>query len=55
MTPARARSPGIWLLLLPFHIWAVAALASDSALAAVMLPGRPEDAVTAITVTAVPA
>ena len=54
MTPARARSPGIWLLLLPFHTWAVAALASDSALA-VMLPGRPEDAVTAITVTAVPA
>jgi hypothetical protein len=49
--PARARSPGICLLLLPFHTWAVAALAGVSALA-VMPPGRPEDAITA---TAVPA
>jgi hypothetical protein len=51
VTPARARSPGICLLLLPFHTWAVAALAGVSALA-VMPPGRPEDAITA---TAVPA
>ena len=46
MTPARARSPGICLLSLPFHTWAVAALAGVSALA-VMPPGRPEDAITA--------
>ena len=51
MTPARARSPAICLLLLPLHAWAVAVLASVSALA-VMPPGRPEDATTA---TAVPA
>ena len=48
---ARACSPAICLLLLPFHTWAVAVLASVSALA-VMPPGRPEDATTA---TAVPA
>ena len=51
MTSARARSPGICLLLLPVHAGAVAALAGVSALA-VMPPGRPEDAGTA---TAVPA
>ena len=50
VTPARACSPAICLLLLPFHTWAVAVLASVSALA-VMPPGRPEDATTA---TAVP-
>lgn len=49
--PARARSPGICLLSLPFHTWAVVALAGVSALA-VMPLGRPEDAITA---TAVPA
>ena len=51
MTPARARSPGICLLSLSFHTWAVAALAGVSAVA-VMPPGRPEDAITATAVTA---
>ena len=50
MTPARVRSPGICLLLLPLHTWVVAARAGVSALA-VVPPGLPEDAITA---TAVP-
>ena len=54
MTSAQARSPGICLPFLPFHTWAVAVPTGVSALA-VTLPGRPEDAIIAITSTAVPA
>jgi uncharacterized membrane protein YccC len=42
----------IYLLLLPFHAWALAVLIGISAIAATLI-GRPEDAVTAAITTAV--